>query len=105
MLSSEKLYCHLKQNAKSMASNLDSTSLTVLLCGVSAFILIMLFSAILELKKPKDDGPRTIMKEMLFQKFGLRVHLMDDMSEELELDTTASGKIFEIISALPNLES
>ena len=88
-----------------MALNLDSTGLMMLLCGVSAFILIMLFPAILELKKPKDDGPRTIMKEMLFQKFGLRVCLMDDMSEELELDTTASGKIFEIISALPNLES
>ena len=88
-----------------MASNLDSTGLMMLLCGVSAFIFIVLFPAILELKKPKDDGPRTIMKEMLFQKFGLRVHLMDDMPEELEVDTPASGKIFEIISALPNLES
>jgi hypothetical protein len=88
-----------------MALNLDSTGLTMLLCGVSAFIFLMLFPAILELKKPKDAGPRTIIEEMLFQRFGLRVPLMDDSREVIELDAVASGKIFEIISALPNLES
>jgi hypothetical protein len=89
-----------------MALNLDSTGLTMLLCGVSAFIFLMLFPAILELKKPKDAGPRTIIEEMLFQRFGLRVPMMDDSKEEVHmLDTATSGQIFEIISALPNLES
>jgi hypothetical protein len=85
-----------------MALNLDSTGSTMRLCGVSAFIFLMLFPAILEMKKPKDAGPRTIIEEMLFQRFGLRVPMMDDRSM---LDTVTSGQIFEIISALPNLES
>ncbi len=88
-----------------MALNLDSTGFTLLLCGVSAFIFILLFSALLELKKPRDAGPRTIMKEMIFQRFGTRVGVIDASAEKPEFDVVASKKFLEIIAILPNLES
>lgn len=87
-----------------MALNLDFTVLAILLSGVSAFVFLMLFPALLELKKPRDAGPRTIIKEMLFQPFAFRLHVMDD-SLDYQLNAVVSGRLSEIVSILPNLES
>ena len=88
-----------------MALNLDFTGLAILISGVSAFVFLMLFPALLELKKPRDAGPRTIIKEMLFQTFAFRMHAIDDSQEYQQLDAVASDRLSEIISLLPNLES
>lgn len=73
----------------------------VLFLGVSTFILIMLLPAFLELKKPRDAGPRTIMNNIiLIPQFSV---IMED--EKIVLDQALRQKIASIIAFLPNLEA
>jgi hypothetical protein len=73
----------------------------VLFLGVSSFILIMLFPAFLELKKPKDAGPRTIMNHIVA--IPQLPTIMED--EKIVLDQALRQKIANIIAVLPNLEA
>jgi hypothetical protein len=54
-----------------MVPNLNSV-ITILLLGTPALILIVFLPAIIELKKPKDGGPRMIT--IIFQTEGLHQH-------------------------------
>lgn len=73
----------------------------VLFLGVSTFILIMLLPAFLELKKPRDAGPRTIMNNIiLIPQFSV---IMED--EKIVLDQALRQKVASIIAFLPNLEA
>jgi len=73
----------------------------VLFLGVSTFILIMLLPAFLELKKPKDAGPRTIMNNIVT--IPQLPTIMED--EKIVLDQALRQKIASIIAFLPNLEA
>jgi len=73
----------------------------VLILGVSTFILIMLLPAFLELKKPKDAGPRTIMNNIIL--IPQLPVIMED--EKIVLDQALRQKIASIIAFLPNLEA
>jgi hypothetical protein len=73
----------------------------VLFLGVSTFILIMLLSAFLELKKPRDAGPRTIMNDIVT--VSQLPTIMED--EKIVLDQALRQKIASIIAVLPNLEA
>lgn len=73
----------------------------VLILGVSTFILIMFLPAFLELKKPKDAGPRTIMNNIIL--IPQLPVIMED--EKIVLDQTLRQKIASIIAFLPNLEA
>jgi len=73
----------------------------VLILGVSIFILIMLLPAFLELKKPKDAGPRTIMNNIIA--IPQLPTIMED--EKIVLDQALRQKIASIIAFLPNLEA
>ena len=73
----------------------------VLFLGVSTFILIMLLPAFLELKKPRDAGPRTIMNNIIL--IPQLPVIMED--EKIVLDQTLRQKIASIIAFLPNLEA
>jgi hypothetical protein len=73
----------------------------VLILGVSTFILIMLLPAFLELKKPKDAGPRTIMNNIVA--IPQLPTIMED--EKIVSDQTLRQKIAGIIAFLPNLEA
>jgi len=73
----------------------------VLILGVSTFILIMLLPAFLELKKPRDAGPRTIMNNIIA--IPQLPTIME--AEKPILDPTLCQKIAEILVALPNLEA
>jgi len=91
-----------------MISNPTPTTLTMLLLGVSAFILIMLLPAILELKRPRDAGPRIIMDDtVIAQRFQSReiIPLANMEEERFGLDQTIIKKIIDIIAFLPNLEA
>jgi len=75
-----------------------------LLFAVSALILIMFLPALLELKKPKDAGPKSISEnasnsaEMFFLQ-------SIEREEKHILDSEILKRIGEIIGFLPNLES
>lgn len=73
----------------------------VLFLGVSSFILIMLLPAFLELKKPRDAGPRTIMNNIIL--IPQLPTIMED--EKIVLDQALRQKIASIIAFLPNLEA
>lgn len=91
-----------------MISNPTPTTLTMLLLGVSAFILIMLLPAILELKRPRDAGPRIIMEDaVIAQRFQSReiIPLANMEEERFGLDQTIIKRIIDIIAFLPNLEA
>ena len=83
-------------------------TLIMLLLGVSAFIFIMLLPALLELKRPRDAGPRIIMDDVfIVQRFRAReiVPLANIEEERFGLDKTIVNKITDIIAVLPNLEA
>ena len=73
----------------------------VLFLGVSTFILIMLLPAFLELKKPRDAGPRTIMNNIIL--IPQLPVIMED--EKIVLDQALRQKVASIIAFLPNLEA
>lgn len=57
--------------------------------------------ALLELKKPRDAGPRRIMEEVVI---GQHVERIGSMEVEFKVDRNIVKKVSEIISVLPNLE-
>ena len=73
----------------------------VLFLGVSTFMLIMLLPAFLELKKPRDAGPRAIMNNIIL--IPQLPVIMED--EKIVLDQALRQKIASIIAFLPNLEA
>jgi len=84
-----------------MIPNPTPTTFIMLVFGVSTFIFIMLLPAFLELKKPKDAGPRTIMNNIIA--IPQLLTIMED--EKIVLDQALRQKIASIIAFLPNLEA
>jgi len=90
-----------------MIPNPTSTTLIIALSGVSTIIFIMLLPALVELKRPKDAGPRMIMDDAhTFRHLQLRgiIQLPSMEEETLGLDQSISKKIADIIAVLPNLD-
>ena len=87
-----------------MSEGLTST-LAMLIFGASAFIFIMLLPAILELKKPKDAGPRKIMEDADIPRSLTQLAMLERTGGKIELDQTALKKLADVISVLPNLET
>lgn len=83
-----------------MVPDLASTLMMVL--GASSFILIMLLPALLELKKPRDAGPRKIMDEIVGSQPRVEIASME---KEVQVDEDLIRKVSVIISVLPNLEA
>jgi hypothetical protein len=91
-----------------MIPNLNPTTLMMLIFGVSTFILIMFLPALLELKKPRDAGPRIIMDDVIIaQRFRAReiFPLANIEKEKFGLDQTIVKRITDIVSFLPSLEA
>jgi hypothetical protein len=84
-----------------LALNPNPTTFIMLILGVFTFILIMLLPAFLELKKPRDAGPRIIMDNII-----VIPQLKTIVEEEkFVLDHALFRKIAEILAVLPNLEA
>ncbi|MGQ9531076.1 MAG: hypothetical protein ACUVQX_02325 [Candidatus Bathycorpusculaceae bacterium] len=82
------------------------TTLILLTIGVSTLIFIMLLPSILELKKPRDAGPRIIIDYAYdIQTLWKNVMPILDVEEEQGFDKMLVNKIIDIISVLPNLEA
>lgn len=71
-------------------------------------MFIMLLPALLELKRPKDAGPRLIMDNITTirqPQTRLIIPLADIEKEELRFDRMTVRKMMEIIAVLPNIET
>jgi len=88
-----------------MIPNQTPTTFIMLTIGALTFIFIMFLPALLELKKPKDAGPRLIMKDVPIMRSKMReAILITNMEEEQKSDQTLIRKIADVIAVLPNLE-
>ncbi|MDI6846567.1 MAG: hypothetical protein QMD23_00310 [Candidatus Bathyarchaeia archaeon] len=90
-----------------MIPPLTSTTLITLCFGVLIFIFIMFLPALLELKKPKDAGPRMILNDVaVLQQLQIVQKIpIANMEEDLRFDQTVVKKIANVIAMLPNLET
>jgi hypothetical protein len=91
-----------------MIPNPTPTTVVTLLFGVSVCIFIMLLPALLELKKPKDAGPRIIMDDVTINQHSQMremIPLASIEEEKFRLDQTLVKKIAEVIAFLPNLDA
>ena len=76
-------------------------SLLILFFGVFIFIVIMLLPTIIELKKPKDAGPRIL--ENYNAQFTINL-VMNMENDNIVFDPAIVKKVAEIIAILPSLE-
>ena len=87
-----------------MIPNLTSI-VTLLILGTPIFILIMLLPVLVELKKPKDAGPRMIMDNVSEVPIPFtRVIPLANIEEEQKFDRALIQFLSKIIGALPSLE-
>lgn len=77
----------------------------LLTLGVLTFLFIMLLPSLIELKKPKDAGPKMIAEYTFGTRSKTQDILMMDMEEEQAFDQIFIKKMVDIISFLPNIEA
>mgnify|MGYP005843157859 CR=1 FL=1 len=84
----------------------DLTAVTAILTlGIPVLIVIMLLPAILELKKPKDEGPRQIMDDISkVQIQMMRMSPVANIEKEQKFDKAVIVPLAKVIGVLPNLE-
>jgi len=88
-----------------MVSSLIPTVTILILLGAITLVFIMFLPAILELKKPKDAGPRIIMDDALEMRSQLGAAiLIADIENGEKIDQALAEKIATIIAVLPSLE-
>ncbi|MBS7616744.1 hypothetical protein KEJ45_06055 [Candidatus Bathyarchaeota archaeon] len=80
------------------------TSILTLFFGVLLFIIIMFMPAIIELKKPKDPGPKNIEDSESTDPFQGRLNSLDDVESEFRVDGATIKRVAEILSVLHSLE-
>ena len=89
-----------------MIPNPTPTTFIIMILGVLSFIFITLLPALLELKRPKDAGPRLIINDVPVLQPQMRESiLIVNVEEDHRLDQTLVKKIADIIAVLPNLEA
>jgi hypothetical protein len=87
-----------------MVPNLTSI-IAILILGTTTAITIMFLPAILELRKPKDGGPRLIMDSLS----GVQMQILGiipiaSLEEEQKFDVSFIRGLAKIIEVLPSLE-
>ncbi|MEM2970136.1 MAG: hypothetical protein QXR63_04290 [Candidatus Bathyarchaeia archaeon] len=78
----------------------------ILFLGVLTFIIVMLLPAIIELKKPKDAGPRIILENTFYlQNLGVSLDIPSlEVDEPIEVNQKIVKKIVKVLTVLPRLE-
>jgi hypothetical protein len=87
-----------------MIPNPTPTTFIMLILGVSTFTFIMLLPALLELKRPRDAGPRIIADDARLTQPKIRSMLVVNVEEEQRFDQVLVKRIADVIAVLPNLE-
>ena len=87
-----------------MIPNLTSI-IAILILGIPILILIMLLPALLELKKPKDGGPRMILDNISEVQIQImRMIPIASIEDEQKFDSALIQQLAKIIAILPSLE-
>ena len=87
-----------------MIPNLTSI-IAILILGTTTLILIMLLPALLELKKPKDGGPRLILDNISEVQIQImRMIPIASIEDEQKFDSALIQPLAKIIAILPSLE-
>jgi len=87
-----------------MIPNLTSI-IAILILGIPILILIMLLPALLELKKPKDGGPRMILDNISEVQIQImRMIPIASIEDEQKFDSALIQPLAKIIEVLPSLE-
>jgi len=87
-----------------MIPNLTQTILIVIL-GTPLLFLIMFLPALLELRKPKDCGPRLIMDKV--PEFHVQPHVLvaiANIEGEVKFESSLIPRLLKVIEVLPSLE-
>lgn len=84
--------------------------LMLLFLSILTFIFIMLLPSIIELKKPRDPGPRMIKDYNYVTLHDLEAEFIFVKNEHypeeaLKADRSIFGEVMAILAVLPNLES
>jgi hypothetical protein len=86
-----------------MIPNLTAT--IIIIITIPVFILLLFLPAIIELKKPKDGGPRLIMGELpKVNVSAVRFVPIANMEAEQKFDSSLIQTMAKIIGVLPSLE-
>lgn len=83
------------------------TSIIPLFLAVLTFIIVMLLPALIELKKPKDAGPRIMLEDALYLQIfhtSPDIPLLDGDDEKVELNPKIIEKMATVLAVLPKLE-
>jgi hypothetical protein len=87
-----------------MIPNPISTSL-ILIVGTPILVIIMFLPALLELRKPRDAGPRIIMEDVQGRLVGLSgVAVIGNIEDEHRFDRSLLPRLLNAIEVLPCLE-
>jgi hypothetical protein len=82
-----------------------TTIVTILIVATPILILITFLPAFLELKKPKDEGPRMIMGSIPEAKTrSVHVIHIANIEKEQKFDISLIRTMAKFIEVLPNLE-
>ena len=89
-----------------MISDLSST-LAVVMLGTPVLLFVMLLPAILELKKPKDAGPRVIMTDFfkVLPAPAAKVRSLLDLEEHSEMEIALKPSIDVVLGSLQCLDA
>lgn len=73
---------------------------------ISLFIFITLLPAFVELKKPKDKGPRMILETILEGMSCFMYNIpIENIEKEQKFDASLRHSLARILEALPNLDA
>jgi hypothetical protein len=82
------------------------TAITIIMVTIPALILIMFLPAFIELKKPKDGGPRRITEEIPeVNVYITRFIPIANIEDEQIFDSALIQTIANFIAVLPSLEA
>lgn len=80
-------------------------SIIIMFFGVLTFIILMLLPSIIELKNPRDPGPRIIEDSAVLDGFSMKINSVEgDVERELKFDELIVKKVSEVLAILPSLE-
>jgi hypothetical protein len=88
-----------------MIADVAPTTLITLIIGVSTFIIITFLPALLELKRPRDAGPRAMADGGVAAQSQEQVRSLTELEEQVETGQVLARKIADVISVLPDLEA
>ena len=87
-----------------MIPNLISAIILIVL-GTPALIIVVFLPALLELRRPRDRGPRIIMEDVHVGIVGLlSVATIFNIEEEHRFDRSLLPRLLKVIEVLPSLE-